>query len=55
MLLEWLRRHDTGIDRQLRRYLFTEQSILETEEESEAPAAPAGSLGLGALAGKESL
>ena len=32
MVLEWLRRHDVVVDRQLRRYLFTAQPILEVEE-----------------------
>ena len=35
MVLEWLRRHDPVIDRQLRTYLFSEGSVLEREEESE--------------------
>jgi len=29
MLLEWLRRHDTGLDQQLRKYLFTDGPIHE--------------------------
>lgn len=53
MLLEWLRRQDGEIDRQLRRYLFTETSILQTEQQSEAAGPATGSLGLGSLAGKE--
>ena len=32
MVLEWIRRHDTGFDRHLRSYLFTEGSIVGREE-----------------------
>jgi uncharacterized protein len=35
MTLEWLRRHDSVLDRHLRTYLFTEGSIVEEEAESE--------------------
>jgi uncharacterized protein len=35
MTLEWLRRHDPALDRQLRRYLFREGSIVEEEAEAE--------------------
>jgi uncharacterized protein len=35
MLLEWLRRHDEVFDRQLQRYLFSEEPILEAEEEAD--------------------
>ena len=35
MTLEWLRRHDTKWDEQLRNYLFTDKPILEREEELE--------------------
>ena len=35
MVLEWLRRHDAVLDRQLRAYLFSEGSVLEREEEAE--------------------
>ena len=35
MTLEWLRRRDPALDKQLRTYLFTEGSILEVEEKSE--------------------
>jgi ferritin-like protein len=35
MTLEWLRRHDPVLDRQLRRYLFREGSIVEEEAEAE--------------------
>ena len=35
MTLEWLRRRDPALDKQLQTYLFTEGSILEVEEKSE--------------------
>ena len=35
MLLEWLRRRDPSLDKQLRRYLFTDKPILEVEEKSD--------------------
>ena len=35
MTLEWLRRHDPVLDKQLRTYLFTEGSILDIEDEAE--------------------
>lgn len=61
MTLEWLRRRDPELDRQLRQYLFTTAEILEVEEEADAddhaadtPAA-SGSLGIGRLRDKESL
>jgi len=56
MVLEWLRRHDAVIDKQLRTYLFTTGSILEIEVEAEhgsgggaAPRSADGSLGIGSL------
>ena len=50
MTLEWLRRHDATLDRHLRTYLFTEDSVLKEEEEatSGGDAGP-GSLGIGDL------
>lgn len=39
MTLEWLRRRDENLDRQLRRYLFTEGAIVAREEELESGAA----------------
>jgi hypothetical protein len=30
MLLEWLRRHDAGLDQQLKKYLFTDGPIRDT-------------------------
>ena len=32
MTLEWIRRHDPTFDKFMRRYLFTEQDIIEIEE-----------------------
>ncbi|HEY3146763.1 MAG TPA: ferritin-like domain-containing protein [Dongiaceae bacterium] len=54
MVLEWLRRQDPVIDRQLRTYLFKDGDILTVEAEAEAAdgAAPdpaEGSLGIGDL------
>jgi uncharacterized protein len=50
MTLEWLRRHDPVLDRHLRRYLFTEGSVLEIEEVAEhGPDADESSLGIGDL------
>ena len=64
MNLEWLRRHDPGLDEQLRTYLFTDLPITEVEDASmdgdasgggEAQDATgrdsAGSLGIGSLKG----
>jgi uncharacterized protein len=66
MTLEWLRRRDPALDKNLRTYLFTSGSILNVEAEVEgraetpSPAAggagrPAsdGSLGIGSLKGME--
>ncbi len=56
MTLEWLRRHDAALDEHLRTYLFTEQSVLEIEEEAEHGGEEAGEahsgdggLGIGSL------
>jgi ferritin-like protein len=55
MALEWLRRHDPELDRFLRAYLFTEESIaeraeeLEGDDDGEPTAAGDGSLGIGSL------
>jgi len=57
MVLEWLRRHDAALDRQLRTYLFTDKPILGVEAATEAQdakgSAADGSLGVGSLRGKE--
>ncbi len=59
MTLEWLRRHDPKLDEHLRKYLFTEGSILEIEEKAadgdgggENGAGADGSLGIGSLRAK---
>ena len=59
MLLEWLRRRDSALDRMLRQYLFNETPVLECEaaldqtEAATADATPAsasdGALGIGSL------
>jgi len=36
MVLEWLRRHDAVLSKQLSTYLFKDKSILETEAQAEA-------------------
>jgi len=36
MLLEWIRRRDSGFDKSLRTYLFTAGDITEIEEKSES-------------------
>ena len=65
MNLEWLRRHDPELDRQLRLYLFTDGSITEIPAAAGADdAGPSGqgdisaaesSLGLGGLRDKDGL
>ena len=57
MVLEWLRRHDAVIDKQLRTYLFTEAPVTEVEVIAEAADGGAGgpsdgSLGIGSLRGR---
>jgi len=37
MLLEWLRRHDPALDKELRDYLFTDKPLLEVEEAAKPP------------------
>ena len=53
MVLEWLRRHDAALDRQLRTYLFTDKPIVGVEVAGEAQdakdSAADGSLGIGSL------
>ena len=56
MSLEWLRRTDPALDRNLRRYLFTDGSIVGVEQAEEGGGvAPEeggdGSLGIGGLRG----
>ena len=51
MVLEWLRRHDAVLDKNLKQYLFTTEPVLETEEATAVPGTGAGSgdLGIGDL------
>ena len=57
MVLEWLRRHDPALDNQLRRYLFTQGPIADTEADDDGTAADAGarSLEIGSLQDEEGL
>jgi uncharacterized protein len=48
MVLEWLRRRDPALDGHLRKFLFSDGSIVHEEEGGEAPAAGV-SLGIGSL------
>jgi uncharacterized protein len=56
MALEWLRRHDPALDRQLRKFLFTTTEPI-TEVGADGDESPAtdgsGSLGIGSLKGVE--
>ena|SRR6266700_1771087 len=50
MALEWLRRHDSALDEQLRKYLFTDGSITAEEDAAdEGDDLGSGSLGIGSL------
>jgi ferritin-like protein len=53
MALEWLRRRDTVLDAQLRKFLFSSGPITEVGQSSEATSAStaSGSLGIGSLKG----
>jgi uncharacterized protein len=56
MALEWLRRRDTELDTQLRKFLFSSAPVTEVGEGDSggSPAAAAsGSLGIGSLKGAE--
>lgn len=35
MVLEWIRRHDPRLDKELKEYLFTKKSLIDLEHESE--------------------
>ena len=50
---EWLRRRDTALDAELRKFLFSTGPITEVGRSSDAPSAPtaSGSLGIGSLKG----
>lgn len=65
MTLEWLRRRDKNLDKQLRRYLFSKGSIVDLEDELESGEGSSsqdmsptqrgrsdGSLGIGSLRGQ---
>ena len=45
MVLEWLRRRDPSLDKQLRTYLFSQGEILEVEAKAESKAKARGSTG----------
>ena len=51
MALEWLRRRDSALDDQLRRYLFTDGSITAEEDTGDdgGDGGGSGSLGIGSL------
>ena len=51
MVLEWLRRQDPALDKQLRTYLFNDGDIMAVEAEAEgtAPDSGDGCLGIGDL------
>jgi len=57
MVLEWLRQHDTALDRQLRAYLFKDKPVVEIEADADArdssKDAADGSLRIGSLRRKE--
>ena len=57
MVLEWLRQHDTALDRQLRAYLFKDKPVVEIEADADARDssgdAADGSLRIGSLRRKE--
>ena len=42
MTLEWLRRHDAALDRQLRTYLFADKPVLEVEAAADEAGQAAG-------------
>jgi len=42
MMLEWLRKHDSGLDEHLRTYLFASRPVLEIEEQADAACADSG-------------
>lgn len=53
MTLEWLRRNMPGWEEQLRKYIFSESAVIaEAEDDEQAPAPHAGSLGIGSLKGR---
>ena len=55
MVVEWIRRHDDRFDQMMRKYLFTEQPIVEIEQgaETNRAATPAiETLGIGSMKGR---
>jgi hypothetical protein len=56
MALEWIRRRDPALDKQLRLYLFTSTPIVSAEDSGDEPAptvVPSAGLGIGSLRGVE--
>ena len=54
MALEWLRRRDTELDTQLRKFLYTSVPVTEVGDgDSDGGSAASGSLGIGSLKGVE--
>jgi ferritin-like protein len=59
MMIEWLRRHDPVLAKNLKTYLFTTVPVTEVEQEATAGGDPSdapiagGSLGIGSLRGVE--
>jgi ferritin-like protein len=54
MLLEWIRRRDPALDRNLRKYIYREEPIVEIEERDQEPEVSpqtSGSLAIGSLRG----
>jgi hypothetical protein len=50
MIIEWLRRNMGGWDEELRKYLFTKESLLQVEESTaDGDSSKSGDLGLGSL------
>jgi len=50
MILEWIRRHDSAFDLQLKKYLFTQSSIVQKEEAATGKSAETGpSASIGSL------
>jgi ferritin-like protein len=49
MVLEWLRRHDPGFETYLRKYLFTDRSIVGIEDEPQNGTGPKTAATVGSL------
>ncbi len=55
MLMEWIRRHDDHFNSMMRKYLFSEESIVGIEKSAEADgtaASPVETLGIGSMKGR---